>query len=56
MSEMLQSEAVYVNDLKTCIVTYLEGMRKSGSIPDCIKGVEEDIFCNLEEIYTFHKE
>ncbi|XP_052674047.1 kalirin-like isoform X2 [Crassostrea angulata] len=56
MAELLQTERTYVKDLEVCVKTYLnEAMEPDNNVPAGIMGKHKIIFCNLEEIYDFHK-
>nr|XP_039274741.1 kalirin-like isoform X3 [Styela clava] len=57
MTELLQTERVYVKDLDDCIRHYVSEM-KSGryDIPMGIRGKENIIFGNIDQIFSFHNE
>ncbi|VDO95895.1 unnamed protein product [Soboliphyme baturini] len=54
MSELLQTERVYVKDLETCIKSYMDEIENSPDVPQCVIDKKELIFLNLPEIFQFH--
>ncbi len=56
MTELLNTERSYINDLEQTVNSFLVPMRGAVDAPHGIRGREEEIFCNLEEILKFHKE
>lgn len=56
MSELLQTEKSYVNDLRTCLNTYLAEFRTKSADDQFFKEKESIIFGNIEQIYNFHNE
>uniref|UniRef100_A0A6Q2Y1B5 Rho guanine nucleotide exchange factor 25 n=1 Tax=Esox lucius TaxID=8010 RepID=A0A6Q2Y1B5_ESOLU len=55
MSELLQTERVYVKDLQECIETYLWEMTSgSEEIPSRIANKDDIVFGNIQDIYEFH--
>nr|XP_024001249.1 kalirin-like [Salvelinus alpinus] len=55
MSELLQTERVYVKDLQECIDTYLWEMTSgSEEIPSRIANKDDVVFGNIQDIYEFH--
>ncbi|XP_045553977.1 LOW QUALITY PROTEIN: kalirin [Salmo salar] len=55
MSELLQTERVYVKDLQECIDTYLWEMTSgSEEIPTRIANKDDIVFGNIQDIYEFH--
>ncbi len=56
ISEIINTEKTYVQDLSSCLDTYFKEFVSSGSAqPEYLRGKEAVIFGNLEEIYNFHK-
>jgi len=57
MSELLQTERDYIDDLKRLIDVYLMEYRCSGSMcPMNLRNKETEIFGNIEELFRFHSE
>uniref|UniRef100_W4VRC9 Putative triple functional domain ptprf n=1 Tax=Corethrella appendiculata TaxID=1370023 RepID=W4VRC9_9DIPT len=55
MAELLQTERTYVKDLETCIKVFLSELKSGANVPTNLLGKESIIFCNIEEIYSFHE-
>ncbi len=60
MAELLETERTYVKDLELAIRCFLRPMRLASSssssvLPAPLRGKEETVFCNLEEILSFHQ-
>ena len=59
MAELLETERSYVKDLELAVKSFLIPMRSSScgvELPQPLRGKEEVIFGNLEDILAFHKE
>lgn len=56
MAELMQTERTYVKDLETCIRCFLKEMRTGHNVPAGLIGKEDELFANIEQIYTFHEE
>uniref|UniRef100_A0A8R1U3Q7 Uncharacterized protein n=1 Tax=Pristionchus pacificus TaxID=54126 RepID=A0A8R1U3Q7_PRIPA len=59
MRELLQTERVYIEDLRRCITVYVDTfdkMEKDGKVPNLLKGRRNEIFCKVEDLYAFHSE
>ncbi|XP_034255517.1 kalirin isoform X2 [Thrips palmi] len=56
MAELLQTERTYVKDLEICARIFLDEMRNSAAVPPSIRGREDVIFGNIEEILAFHRD
>ena len=55
MAELLETERSYVKDLELCVNCFLKSMAKASDVPAALKGKEDIIFGNLEDILGFHK-
>ncbi len=56
----METERSYVKDLELAINCFLKPMRMaskdpSSTLPAALKGKEAIVFCNLEDILSFHK-
>ncbi|XP_076823491.1 triple functional domain protein-like isoform X2 [Clavelina lepadiformis] len=57
MTELLQTERIYVKDLEDCIKHYLSEMTDNNpEMPAPLKGQQEVIFGNMKELLRFHSE
>ncbi|XP_052122184.1 kalirin isoform X6 [Frankliniella occidentalis] len=56
MAELLQTERTYVKDLEICARFFLDEMRNSAVVPPTLRGREDVIFGNIEEILAFHRD
>lgn len=55
MAELLETERSYVKDLESAINCFLRPLQSMKEVPLPLKGKEDIIFGNLEEILVFHK-
>ncbi len=56
MAELLETERSYVKDLESAVHCFLLPMRRDPEqVPSALKGTEDVIFGNVEEILQFHK-
>jgi triple functional domain protein len=57
LAELLETERTYVKDLETAVNCFLKPMFANNSVgvPAALKGKENIIFGNVEEILSFHK-
>uniref|UniRef100_T1JUE4 DH domain-containing protein n=1 Tax=Tetranychus urticae TaxID=32264 RepID=T1JUE4_TETUR len=56
MSELLQTEKSYVNDLRTCLNTYFAEFKTRAADNQFLKDKESMIFGNIEQIFNFHND
>ena len=56
ITEIIQTEKSYVQDLKACLESYVnQFINNKAAQPEYLKDKEAIIFGNLEDIYNFHK-
>ncbi|XP_048454980.1 rho guanine nucleotide exchange factor 25-like [Rhincodon typus] len=53
LNELVQTEKIYVKDLRAVVEGYMKKMEEKG-IPDDMKGKDKIIFGNLQQIYDWH--
>ncbi|XP_066519847.1 rho guanine nucleotide exchange factor 25 [Hoplias malabaricus] len=54
LSELVETEKLYVEDLGLIVEGYMATMSKSG-VPDYLKGKDKIVFGNVHQIYDWHK-
>ncbi|XP_051859897.1 guanine nucleotide exchange factor DBS isoform X3 [Drosophila albomicans] len=59
LSELLETERIYVNEMSSILKGYCDQMQSDELmhlVPASLQGKEEILFGNLHELYTFHNE
>ncbi|XP_023171660.2 guanine nucleotide exchange factor DBS isoform X6 [Drosophila hydei] len=59
LSELLETERIYVNEMSSILKGYFDQMQSDELmhlVPASLQGKEEILFGNLHELYTFHNE
>ncbi|XP_032590898.1 guanine nucleotide exchange factor DBS isoform X7 [Drosophila grimshawi] len=59
LSELLETERIYVNEMSSILKGYFDQMQSDELmhlVPPSLQGKEEILFGNLHELYTFHNE